>query len=77
MKIRNILFAATLFVGGVASAQTFNVKVGSVTYGFPAADAGVMNFGQGNTLSILGRGFALDDATSMSVEDGSVEKNVL
>lgn len=60
-----------------AMAQTLNVTVGSVTYQFPASQAGEMTYADGNTLTILGKSFNLSDITSMKVDDASVVDNTI
>ena len=66
--MKRILFSiVALMLTIAAGAQTLNVKVGSVVYQFPAADAGDMTYTDGTTLSIMGRTFTLADVTSTRV----------
>ena len=58
-----------------AEAQTLNVKVGSVTYQFPAAQTGEMNYADGTSLTIMGKTFALADITAMTVDNSKVTDN--
>ncbi len=58
-------------------AQTMNVVVGSVTYQFPAAQAGEMTYDSGTTLSILGKTFTLTDIDEMYVDDTAVTDNLV
>ena len=53
-------------------AQTLNVKAGSVTYQFPAAQTGEMTFGNGETVTIMGKTFTLTDITEMTVDESEV-----
>ena len=53
-------------------AQTLNVKVGSVTYQFPASQTGEMTYADGETVTIMGKTFALADINSMTVDETSV-----
>ena len=53
-------------------AQTLNVKVGSVTYQFPASQTGEMTYANGETVTIMGKTFALADINSMTVDETSV-----
>ena len=53
-------------------AQTLNVQVGNVTYQFPAAQAGVMTFQDGDSLFILNKGFQLSEVSSMYVDETAV-----
>ena len=61
------------------SAQTLNVKVGNVTYLFPASQTGDMTFGNENatTLTIMGKTFTLSDIDAMTVDDSEVEDNMV
>lgn len=60
-----------------ASAQTLNVQVGNVTYAFAAEQVGVMPFGEGTTLSVQGREFALADVAQVYVDDSAVDDNTV
>ena len=55
-----------------AEAQTLNVKVGSVTYQFPASQTGEMTYQDGTTLTIMGKTFTLADIDAMTVDDSEV-----
>ena len=61
-------FLAALMLTITAAAQTLNVKVGSVTYLFPASQTGDMTY----TLTIMGKEFTLSDISSMSVDNTTV-----
>lgn len=63
---------ATLMLTITAAAQTLNVKVGSVTYLFPASQTGDMTYSNGTTLTIMGKEFTLSDISSMSVDNTTV-----
>ena len=56
-------------------AQTLNVVVGSVTYQFPAEQAGEMTYADGTTLTILNKAFTLGDITKMYIDDTTVTDN--
>ena len=58
-----------------AQAQTLNVVVGDITYMFPAAQAGEMNYENGTTLTILGRTFEVNDVTRMYIDNTDVTDN--
>ena len=58
-----------------AEAQTLNVKVGSVTYQFPASQAGEMTYANGETVTIMGKTFTLADITAMTVDNSKVTDN--
>ena len=66
-----------LLLAVVAMAQTLNVTVGSVTYQFPAAQAGEMTYADGTTLTILDKVFNISDVTSMKVDDSEVTDNTV
>ena len=55
-----------------AGAQTLNVKVGSVTYQFPASQTGEMTYTNGETVTIMGKTFTLADITAMTVDNSEV-----
>ena len=69
-KVYTFLMALMLTI--VAEAQTLNVKVGSVTYQFPAAQTGEMTYSDGTTLTIMGKTFTLSDITKMVVDETTV-----
>ena len=74
--MRRTLFLMTALVLTIAAgAQTLNVKVGSVTYQFPAAQTGEMNYADGTSLTIMGKTFALADITAMTVDNSKVTDN--
>ena len=64
--MKRLLYTITaLMLTIAASAQTLNVKVGSVVYQFPASQAGDMTYSDGTTLTIMGKAFTLSDISSM------------
>ena len=60
-----------------ATAQTLNVKVGNVTYQFPAAQTGDMTYTGGTTLTIMGKAFTLSDISAMTVDNTEVTDNLV
>lgn len=74
-KVYSILAALMLTIA--AGAQTLNVTVGSVTYKFPAAQAGEMNYADGTTLTILNKTFTLSEITSMTVDNSTVTDDAI
>lgn len=62
---------ALLVVGSLA-AQTLHVRVGQVTYLFPAEQAGPMPFANGTTLTAMGKVFNLADIDEMFVDETTV-----
>ena len=61
----------------ISSAQTLNVKVGNVTYQFPASQAGDMTYADGQTLTIMGKAFSLADISAMTVDNSKVTNNLV
>ena len=74
-KIFSILCA--LVVCTMVNAQTLNVQQGQVIYQFPAEQAGVMNYTNGNTLTLMDKVFALTEVEDMYVNETSVEDNTV
>lgn len=62
---------------GLLTAQTLNVQVGNVTYQFPAAQAGVMPFSNGTTLTAMGKAFTLSEIDNMWVDETTVTDNLV
>ena len=71
MKKILTLFAVMLVVL-TASAQTLNITVGNVTYQYPASQTGDMTFSGGNTVTIMGKAFKLNDVSSIIVDNTEV-----
>ena len=61
----------------VLLAQTLNVKVGSVTYQFPASQTGEMTYANGETVTIMGKTFTLADITAMTVDNSKVSDGTI
>jgi hypothetical protein len=72
---RIFLSLITLVLTIAAMGQTLNVKVGQVTYQFPATQTGEMAYENGTTLTIMGRTFNLADIDAMTVDEASVTDN--
>ena len=70
-KIYALLTALVLTIA--ATGQTLNVKVGSVTYQFPASQTGEMTYKNGTTLTIMGKKFTLADIDAMTIDNSSVK----
>lgn len=62
----------TLYFVTLSFSQTLNVQVGNVTYLFPAAQAGVMPYGNGSTLTVMNKAFALSEISNMYVDETTV-----
>ncbi|MBO4672767.1 MAG: carbohydrate-binding domain-containing protein [Bacteroidaceae bacterium] len=69
------VFLMTLMLTIAAMGQTLNVKVGSVTYQFPASQTGEMTYEDGETLTIMGKTFVLADIDAMTVDETEVTDN--
>ena len=76
-KILILLTALVLTIA--AGAQTLNVTVGdNVTYQFPSAQTGDMTYsGGGTTVTIMGKAFALSEVTAMTVDNSTVQNNLV
>ena len=70
--MRTLFSMIALVLTIAATGQTLNVKVGSVTYQFPASQTGEMTYANGETVTIMGKTFALNDITAMTVDETSV-----
>ena len=74
-KIFSIMTALLLTIA--LGAQTLNVKVGNVTYQFPASQTGDMTYSDGTTLTIMGKAFTISDISSMTVNNTEVTDNLV
>ena len=74
---RALLSMITLVLTIAARAQTLNVKVGSVTYQFPASQTGEMTYANGETVTIMGKTFSLTDITAMTVDNSKVSDGTI
>ncbi len=74
---RTLLYIIALVLTIAASGQTLNVKVGSVTYQFPAAQTGEMTYANGETVTIMGKTFTLADIDEMTVDNSEVTNNLV
>ena len=74
-KVYSLITALILTMS--AMGQTLNVRVGSVTYQFPATQAGMMKFQGGMTLTVLGKEFALADIDAITVDKSEVTNNLV
>ncbi|MDE5789990.1 MAG: carbohydrate-binding domain-containing protein [Muribaculaceae bacterium] len=78
MKGLSILSIFVIAGVGSAFSQTLHVSNRSVTYSFPASDAGEMIFSnEGKVLKILGRDLAMEDGTEIWTNQAEVEGNVV
>lgn len=69
-KIITLLAAMLLCIG--AMAQTLNVATGNVTYKFPAIQTGEMTYADGSTLTIMGKVFAIDEISGITIDNSAV-----
>lgn len=77
MKKIIVLIISCFTIGGLLNAQTLNVQVGPVNYQFPADQAGVMNYAEGTTLTIMNKVFTLADVATMYVDESAVQDNTV
>ena len=75
-KIFAILICA-LVLCTYSTAQTMNIEIGQVTYQFPAEQAGLMNYADGTTLTVVDKVFTLAEVSSMYVNDAVVVDNTV
>ena len=68
---------AVLVLTIAAEAQTLNVRIGNVTYQFPATQTGEMTYADGTTLTIMGKTFTLADIDAMMVDNSEVTDNLV
>ena len=71
------LVISGLAVSGLLCAQTLNVKVGQVTYLFPASQTGQMPYENGASLTVMGKTFALSEIDSMYIDETAVTDNAV
>ena len=77
---RTLLYIIALMLTIAATGQTLNVKVGNVTWQFPAAQTGEMTYDNGETLTVMGKTFNLADISSVEVvstQESGVEDNTV
>lgn len=74
-KLYMIFVAIALTIA--AEAQTLNVRVGNVTYRFPAAQCGEMNYANGTTLTIMDKEFSLNEVTNITFDPTEVVDNTI
>ena len=77
MKKIIVLIISCFTIGGLLNAQTLNLQVGQVKYQFPADQAGVMNYAEGTTLTIMNKVFTLADVATMYVDESAVQDNTV
>ena len=78
MKRLYAIMAAMLLTAATTLAQTLNLTTGNVTYQFPAAETGDMTYSNGGqTLTVMGRAFAMSDITSMVIDNTAVSNNTV
>lgn len=66
-----------LAVCTIITAQTMNIRVGQVTYQFPAEQTGVMNYTDGSTLTVMDKVFVLAEVEDMYVDETTVVDNMV
>lgn len=77
MKKTLTLVALLAILSLTSNAQTLNVKTGNVIYAIPAAQAGVMTYSEGSSLTILGKTFPLSEINQIYVDESEVEDNTV
>lgn len=67
----------TLVLAMTAAGQTMNIHTDGVTYQFPAARMGDMTFADGETVTVMGKTFAITDINAMTVDSTEVTDNLV
>lgn len=67
----------TLYFVTLSFAQTLNVQVGHVLYQFPSSQTAQMPYDNGQTLTIVGKTFALSEIDSMYIDETAVTDNTV
>ena len=70
-----LLYMTAMWAWATAGAQTLNVQLGEVVYQIPASQAGEMVYENGQTVTIMGKTFALSDITQMYLDNSVVTDN--
>lgn len=60
-----------------AGGQTLNIKVGNVTYQFPASQTSDMTYTDGTTLTVMGKTFTISDISSMLIDETNVTDGII
>lgn len=74
---RLILTGVMLSTLTFAYSETFNIKMGNITYSVPTDNAGEMTYSGGKTLTVLGKELQLDQIDGMAVNDDEIEGNTI
>ncbi|MBO7068132.1 MAG: carbohydrate-binding domain-containing protein [Bacteroidaceae bacterium] len=77
MRNRFLIGVLWLLATIVTDAQTLNVEVGSVIYQIPADQAGEMIYENGQTVTILGKTYVLNDISQIVIDDTEVTDNTV
>ena len=77
MKKIFAIWICALVLCTYSTAQTMNIEIGQVTYQFPAEQAGLMNYADGTTLTVVDKVFTLAEVSSMYVNDAVVVDNTV
>ena len=72
-----ISILCTLYFVTLSFAQTLNVQVGHVLYQFPSSQTAQMPYDNGQTLTIVGKTFALGEIDSMYIDETAVTDNTV
>ena len=74
--IASVAIGSAMLVSAVA-AQTLNITVGNVTFKVNAEEAGIMEFSNGETLSVLGNIVNLSEISQITVTDDDLKDNTV
>ena len=71
-----LTIAAAMLATLTATAQTLNVRQGTVTYQFPSSETGVMTF-DGSKMTVMGKTFETGSITAMWTDETEVTNNLV
>lgn len=74
--LRNLLLAFVVTASSTLAAQTLNIHTGKVKTAVTASEE-QMTFDSGETLTVLGKAFAISDIDSIIVDESTVEDNTI
>ncbi|MBP5375013.1 MAG: carbohydrate-binding domain-containing protein [Bacteroidaceae bacterium] len=74
---RTFIYMTAFVLTIAATGQTLNVKVGNITYQFPAAQTGEMTYDKGKTVTIMGKKIWLDEIDAMTIDNTEVKNNAV
>lgn len=72
--MKKLAIVSLMGLGAMAlQAETLNIVSGGVTYAYPSAQVGEMDFSGANALTVMGKTFAIGEISEMYVDNSTVE----